>query len=224
MPTPTGLLKNSPCALTRPGIFSRGKADLPQTNVKCRPTPSLGFSRANSTASSHPVSLTIKLAVVRMPSRCACTTASLMECERPKSSALTMSRRPESGVRSSEFGVEETGGMTRGLAQDSLRYSVVRGCRAEGEPQPGPENQQGFLYFIQAGGFRAEHIESLLLQFLQQPPIDRAHQLSGDHGVAVLDGQGLPCLAVKMFGAPGDFGGQLRKTVGVFVPQDFVGR
>jgi hypothetical protein len=37
--------------------------------------------------------LTIKLAVVRMPSRWARMTAALIEAERPKSSALTIRRR-----------------------------------------------------------------------------------------------------------------------------------
>jgi len=37
--------------------------------------------------------LTMRLAVVRMPSRWARTTAALMPCDRPKSSALTTNRR-----------------------------------------------------------------------------------------------------------------------------------
>ena len=49
---------------------------------------------AREGAASLNAALTIRLALVRMPSRCARTTAWLMECERPKSSALTMSRRP----------------------------------------------------------------------------------------------------------------------------------
>src|SRR2546427_9201944 len=86
--------------LTRPGIFSAGKAERPQTSVKWRPTPSRGFSRARATASSQAASFTIKLAVVRMPSRWARMTAALMPRERPKSSAFTMSRRvaPAAGV------------------------------------------------------------------------------------------------------------------------------
>ena len=50
-----------------------------------------------------PGSFTIKLAVVKMPSRCARMTASLMECERPKSSALTMRRQPDFRFEGTEF-------------------------------------------------------------------------------------------------------------------------
>ena len=69
------------------------KAECPQSSVRCKPTPSFGFSRASATASSHAGSFTIRLAVVRMPSRWARMTAWLIEAERPKSSALTISRR-----------------------------------------------------------------------------------------------------------------------------------
>jgi hypothetical protein len=71
----TGFLENSPRGLTRPGIFSGGSAECPHSSVRCRPTPSLGFSFASATASSKPGSFTIRLALVKIPSRCARMTA-----------------------------------------------------------------------------------------------------------------------------------------------------
>src|SRR5213594_4032564 len=151
-----------------------GNAEVPQTRLRCRPTPSRGFCRASSTASSAALPLTIRLAVVRMPSRWARTTAWLMECERPKSSALMMSRRPAS------------------------RRPIVGNQRAGAEPIPGAEDKKQFLKFADARRRGVKHVELLGFEFLQQPPIDRAHQLGGAHGTAVFVGQRLARFAVEL--------------------------
>src|SRR5258705_11237101 len=57
------------------------------------PPPSRGLLRAIGTASLNPASFTIRLAVVRIPSRCARSTALFILEDRPKSSALTIRRR-----------------------------------------------------------------------------------------------------------------------------------
>ena len=44
-------------ALTRPGICSGGRVEWPSSRVRCRPTPSRGFSRARLTASASRVRL-----------------------------------------------------------------------------------------------------------------------------------------------------------------------
>src|SRR5208282_2958419 len=135
-----------------------GKADRPHTRARCKPTPRPGFWRARATASSAAASLTMRLAVVRMPSRWARMTAWLMAWERPKSSALTIRRRLAS------------------------RDAIVGRGRAQEQAAPGAENEKGFLAFAQARGARPENLEMPALQLAQQPPINRAHQLGGGHG------------------------------------------
>src|SRR5688572_15592451 len=108
----------------------------------CKPTSRRGFTLAMITASSHATSPTIRLAVVRIPSRCARMTASLIDFERPKSSALTMSRRRASG------------------------RAIVRDDFARGEPQPSAEDEENLLAFADARRFRTEHVELARFQFL----------------------------------------------------------
>ena len=133
---------NSPCAFTSPGMLSGGKAEWPYIRVRCNPTPRLGFSRASATASSQAGSFTIRLAVVRMPSRCARITASLIEAERPKSSALTISRR----------------GVESGLG----RLGAIAWRRRPGnEPAPGAQDEQRLLAPAQARALGAEDVEPL---------------------------------------------------------------
>ena len=72
------------------------------------------------------------------------------------------------------------------------------------------------------GRLRAEDVELLRFQFLQQPPVNRAHQFGGDHGPAVFGGQGFSREPVKISGAAGDAAGERGITVGVFGPQNFV--
>ena len=88
-------------------------------------------------------------ALVKMPSRCARMTAVLMEDERPKSSALTIRRLSGSAIICSDI--------------------------SRGGPQPGAEDQQNLLRFVQSGRARAEDVEFFAFQFLEQPPVNRAH-------------------------------------------------
>src|SRR5690348_10752412 len=88
-------------------------------------------------------------------------TASLMERERPKSSALTIKRR-----------------------EGSRRAIAGRHC-AGGKFEPGPQDQKEFLAAGEPRRFGAEHIEILPLQFLQQPPINGTHQFRGDHCASI---------------------------------------
>src|SRR5271156_2528708 len=123
-----------------------GNADRPHTRARCKTPPKPGFWRARAIASSAAASLTMRLAVVRMPSRWARTTAWLMAWERPKSSALTIRRRLAS------------------------RDAIVGRGRAQGEPAPGAKNEKGFLAFAQACGPRPEDLKPPALQLAQQPP------------------------------------------------------
>src|SRR5581483_1453355 len=146
--TPAGLLPNSPRSFTRPGMSRGGKAAWPCESVKCNPTPSRGCAFAKATASSNAASFTIRLAVVRMPSVCARMTASLMDGVRPKSSALTISRRGRSG------------------------RSIVRSHQPGGGPQAGLEQQQQLLAFAEPRRLGTEDVELLPLQLAQQPPVN----------------------------------------------------
>src|SRR5665213_197127 len=190
-PLATGLLENCFWALTRAGICAADKVELPQTRVKCSPTPSFGFWRAKAIASSAAGSLTIKLVVVRMPSRWARMTASLIERERPKSSALTIRRRTAS------------------------RGSIVGHSGAGNQLAPGAEDEQDFLAFVQAGRARTKNLEAAALKLAEKPPIDRTHQLRRRHGTAVLSRQGLAGQAVKFAGLLRHVFGQLRKALRV---------
>src|SRR5690242_2189784 len=125
-----------------------GSAECPHNKVRCKPTPRPGFSLAQATASVQAGSLTIRLAVVRIPSWCARMTAWLIEWDRPKSSAFTMSRRRQPGA---------------GLASDP----ITRGHRAESEPVPGARNQQQLLALVQPGWAWTEHVVAPLLQLVQ---------------------------------------------------------
>ena len=92
-PVAAGRLENSPWAFTSPGISLGARAACPMSSVRCKPTPSRGFSLASRTASAAAVSFTIRLAEVKMPSRCARITAWLTASDKPKSSAFTIKRR-----------------------------------------------------------------------------------------------------------------------------------
>src|SRR5262249_49796419 len=61
------------------------------TRTRWRPMRSEGMARARLTASAAAGPATMRLAAVRMPERCASSTASLISGARPKSSAVTMS-------------------------------------------------------------------------------------------------------------------------------------
>src|SRR5882724_8360217 len=178
MPTPMGELLNSRRVLTRPGIFSDGSAECPISKVRCSPTPRLGFSLASATAAAKPASFTIKLAVVKMPSRCARMTASFTECERPKSSALTMRRC-------------------------FLGLAIAGRGRAAGMAQPRLKNKRELVRLGQFQRLRTEDVKSSALQFLQQLPIDGTHKLGGDHGFAIFGRQSFLRERIKMFRAPG---------------------
>src|SRR5438045_437020 len=91
------------------------------------------------------------------------------------------------------------------------------------EPAPGAQDQQEFLALGEAGGLRAEDVEALPFQFTQQAPIDRAHQLSGDHGATVGSGKGLASQAIKMTSLFSYAGGEFKKARRIFQPQDLFG-
>src|SRR6185437_1490645 len=212
-PTPTGSLENSPRALTRPGISACGNAEWPIRSVRCRPTPRRGICFASSTASAQCGSLTIRLAVVRMPSRWARMTASLMDCERPKSSAFTISRRAATlpaGVagRSSAPRVSDAAIAGRGGAGN--------------EAAPGAENEEQFLAFAEPRRCGAENVELLVLEFPQQPPVDGAHEFGGDHRAAVFGRQRLTRQLIELFRARGHAFGQRAKAVAVLEIQNLL--
>src|SRR5438067_1509907 len=186
MPTATGLKLNFPSSSTRSGIFFGESAECPCNNVRCNPTPSVGFSRASLTASANPGSLTIRLALVRMPSWCARMTASLMLAEPPKSSALTISLR----ASAVEAGVGAT--VASCLPEiTSSRSAIVRHHSSGKHAIQRAQNQQQLLSAAHARRIRAEDIEALQFQFAEQPPIDRSHQLCRGHRAPVLFRQNL---------------------------------
>src|SRR2546429_624221 len=140
MPVATELLLKLPSASTSPGICAGSSADLPQTRLRCRPTPSRGFCRASSTASPAAAPFTIRLAVARIRSRGARRTAPFCERDRPRSWRLRISGVHRSAVVVGEglsgFAVEvarafgDVGGRlakARGIgeAQDFLRPDVA---------------------------------------------------------------------------------------------------
>src|SRR3974390_1800340 len=115
-------------------------------------------------------------------------TAWLMELERPKSSALKMSRRPGSG------------------------RAIVWRHRAGGETQPGAQNQPHFLPRAEAGRFRPKDVEIPGFELLQQPPVNRAHQFGGDHGPAVRGWEGRSRPPVEFPRAAGHTGREFMKA------------
>src|SRR6266536_6029984 len=150
-----------------------------------------------------------------------------MECERPKSSALTMSRRD--GERSDGV-LEYWDGEEAELQQSitpSLRFpapsgSIIWNERAGGEPVPGAENEEEFLRFTDAGGCGIENVELLRLEFLQQAPIDRAHQFGGAHRTAVLVRERLAGFAVELPRPIGNGSRRLAETRGIFEIQNLL--
>ena len=69
-----------------------GSSGRPSISTRCKPTRRDGMRRARATASAAAGADTIRLAAVRMPPRCAASTASLTSRAAPKSSAVTISR------------------------------------------------------------------------------------------------------------------------------------
>src|SRR5437867_5936544 len=227
MPAKTGLLLKFPAPSTSPGISRGASAELPQTRLRCRPTPRRGFARASSMASAAAAPLTIRLAVVRMPSRCARRTAWLMECERPKSSALTISRR--AGERSDEVLKYWDGedavlqhSITPSLHFPAPSGSIIGNQGAGGEPVPGAQDEEEFLRFTDARKRGSENVELLRFEFLQQPPIDRAHQLGGAHRTAVLVGERLAGFAIELSRPTSNGSRRLTEARGVFEVQNLL--
>ena len=70
-----GIVGKFAARVDQAGDFFRRQRGVPHSNVRCKPTPSFGFSFASATASSKPGSFTIRLALVKIPSRCARMTA-----------------------------------------------------------------------------------------------------------------------------------------------------
>src|SRR5262245_55832232 len=134
----------------------------------------------------------MRLAEVMIPSLCARMTASLMERERPKSSAFTTSRR-----------------------EPRLDAIVWRHC-TRSEAEPCAQDEQKLLAFVQARFFWAEDIEALPFEFAEEFPIDCSHQFGGDHGTAVGCGEGVLGHAIKLARALGDAGSELKKALGIF--------
>src|ERR1043166_5367035 len=158
--------------------------------------PSFGFCFASATASSKATSFTIRLAEVRIPSRCARTTASLMECERPKSSALTMSRRRASG------------------------RAIVRNDLAGSQTKPGAQDEKNFLSLADASRFGTEDVERARFEFPQQTPINRTHQFRCRHRATILRRQRFARETIEMFRALSHAGGKLAKARRVFAIQN----
>src|SRR5204863_82963 len=75
MPVATGAFRKLPAGVTRAGISPPGAAGLPCARTRCRPTPRRGLSRASATASAAASPVTMRLVLVRIPSRWARTTA-----------------------------------------------------------------------------------------------------------------------------------------------------
>src|SRR5579863_836577 len=88
---------NCPPRSTSIGIALAGSSAAPSTSTRCSPTRSRGSWRARRTASAAAGAPTIRLAAVRMPCWLACCTASLTAWCSPKSSAVTIRKRPDSG-------------------------------------------------------------------------------------------------------------------------------
>jgi hypothetical protein len=84
-------LGNFPSLSTSEGTSPGAETALPPTNTRWHPTPRLGTARARSTASSNASPLAIRVALVRMPSRCARTIPSFTPRVNPKSSAFRIS-------------------------------------------------------------------------------------------------------------------------------------
>src|SRR5204863_612864 len=70
---------------------SVGTSAAAGSSSRCRPTLSAGDSRARAAACSAADRCTIRLVLVRIPSRCASTIPRLTPWLKPKSSAVTMS-------------------------------------------------------------------------------------------------------------------------------------
>jgi hypothetical protein len=107
--------RNDPLESTSRETESGGSTGRPSTSTRCNPTRKPGLRRARATASSAAGPLTIKLAAVRMPVRCAVSTASFTSTAAPKSSAVTIRRctqRPSGQCRGRRHWVILTTGCT----------------------------------------------------------------------------------------------------------------
>src|SRR5208282_101268 len=146
--------------------------------------------------------------LVRMPSRCAWMTATLMDRERPKSSALTMRRRTNCRLP---------------IADCRLSARSIIGCGgADRKAQPALENQKDFISAAEPCRLRAKNVELLRFQLEQQPPVNRTHQFGGDHGPAIFGGQGFAGEAIEILGAGGEMSGEPAIAVGIFGPQNLL--
>ena len=74
------------------GISVAGSTARPRDSTRCRPTRRSGSRCARATASSAAAAPIMRLAVLRMPCRQACSIASLTEIDAPKSSPVTIRR------------------------------------------------------------------------------------------------------------------------------------
>ena len=92
MPAATGLSMKSPDAPTAAPSREPSSMLRPRQTTACSPTSSSGLSRASSAAARAAGSATIRLALRKIPSRCARVIPALTSGDRPKSSALTMRR------------------------------------------------------------------------------------------------------------------------------------
>ena len=137
-----------------------------------------------------------------------------MEWERPKSSALTMRRRPDCGLRIADCGFERDPVISR--------RAIIRSRRSQNKTQPRLENQRELVRLAQFQRSRAEDIEAVRFEFLQQPPVNQAHQFSSHHGAPVLRGQHFAGEAIKIFSAAGNAGGKIEVVFGVLALENFV--
>src|SRR6185312_14200976 len=98
--------------------------------------------------------------VVRIPSRCARITASLIERDRPKSSAFTMSRVGVPPLGGSELALHD---VSRASTPGVSGSAIVRRSRAENKPAPRTKNQQQLLRLVKPRRLGAKNIELLPL-------------------------------------------------------------
>src|SRR5262245_39093448 len=89
MPARAGLRSKAPSGPASPGTSAGALAARPSHSTRWRPVASSGSARARATASSKAAPATIRLAVVRIPSRCADSIASFTARLAPKSSPVT---------------------------------------------------------------------------------------------------------------------------------------
>src|SRR5439155_19970820 len=118
--------------------------------------------------------------------------------ERPKSSALTINRRPFSA------------------------HTIIWNHRSGEQPVPGAQDEQKLLSFAQSCRVWPKHIKTLQFELVQQPPIDRSHQFRRRHGPALLRRQGLLGQSIEFPRMLRHARGELSKPITVLEAENFL--